>query len=197
MHTMLESLSSKIKDVNAAEKNRENALESIQYTLHQEQKRFNQSFNRFLENTKLVSNKTIHELIARQQKETGRCTILCLQNTQPDTSYSHNYKFDNVLTNIGKEYDPSTGIFTATHQGVYHFSVISLSVHDKSCYLRLFHNNELTLGNLVTGDGYKTGTMNVVLNLQKGDTVSVRGNGGHTVYSDSTYHVTYSGYLIG
>ncbi|CAC5357707.1 unnamed protein product [Mytilus coruscus] len=51
-----------------AEKKRHNALESTQYTLQQDQNRFNQSFDLIFENTKHRSNKTINELFAKQQK---------------------------------------------------------------------------------------------------------------------------------
>ncbi|VDI82400.1 Hypothetical predicted protein, partial [Mytilus galloprovincialis] len=69
INTMLESMSSKIEEFSVGENDRENTLESMQKkTLHQEQKRFNQSFYNFLENTKLRSKKTINELFAKQQK---------------------------------------------------------------------------------------------------------------------------------
>ncbi|CAG2218973.1 SLK [Mytilus edulis] len=45
MDIMLKSLSSKIEEFSVAEKKRENTLGSMQNTLHQEQKRFNQLFD--------------------------------------------------------------------------------------------------------------------------------------------------------
>lgn len=68
MRTMLKSLSVKNKEFIAAEKKRGNAMELMQYTLHQEQMRFNPSFDIVLENSKHHSNNIIHELIAKQQK---------------------------------------------------------------------------------------------------------------------------------
>lgn len=112
------------------------------------------------------------------------------------SSNDETFKFDNEWTNIGNGYDPSTGIFTAPHPGVYHFSAVAVSVNDKTLYLKLLHNNKRTSGSWVTGRGYKTGTMDVVFNLQKSDTVSVGAANGYAMYSDSNIYATFSGYLI-
>ncbi|VDI38269.1 Hypothetical predicted protein [Mytilus galloprovincialis] len=68
INTLLKSLSSKLEEVSNAEKNRETALELMQNTLHQDQNRFNKSFDLILEMFRLSSNKSINELIAKQQK---------------------------------------------------------------------------------------------------------------------------------
>lgn len=68
MKTLVESLSSKLEEFSIAKKNRENDLESMLNTLHQEQNQFNQSFEFILENFRLSSNRTIEELIERQQQ---------------------------------------------------------------------------------------------------------------------------------
>ncbi|CAC5365377.1 unnamed protein product [Mytilus coruscus] len=180
MNTMLESMSSKIEDFSDAEKNRENTLESIQNTLHQEQNRFNKSFDLTLDNFRLSSNKFIYELFAKQEKDyealmAKRTSVAFSAYTtrqQAITSYT-NVKFENVRTNIGNGYNPSTGIFTAPRQGVYHITAVVMSDHDKNLYLREKHNKKYTAGSLATGDGSKTGTFDIVLNLQKGDKVSV------------------------
>lgn len=117
-------------------------------------------------------------------------------SSQKLSSNKNNFKFDNVWTNIGNGYNPSTGVFTAPLPGVYHFSVVGLSVNSRNLYLKLVHNSDFTSQNFVSGDGYKTGMIDVVFNLQRGDTVSVRGIGGYDMYSDGTIHSTYSGYLI-
>lgn len=70
MNTLLESLSSKIQMFSVAEKKRERVIELMQFTLHQEQKRFNTSFEEVVEMIKVNSNKTLHELISKHQ--TGR-----------------------------------------------------------------------------------------------------------------------------
>lgn len=74
INTMLDSLSSKIEEFSDAENKRKKTLDLLQYTLHQEQKRFNQSFD--LYPGKLSSNKTIHDVIAMQQKGMNHLIIL-------------------------------------------------------------------------------------------------------------------------
>ncbi|CAC5399836.1 C1QL [Mytilus coruscus] len=165
MNTLLESLSSKTEELSVTEKKRENALETMQNTLHQDQRRFNQSFDFLLENFRLSPNRTIEELTAWQQKGNG--------------------------------YDTSTGIFTAPRQGVYHITAVVMSLSGGTLFLSLKHNNEYTAGSLVSGDGHKTGTFDVVLNLQKGDKISVESRGtGYTVYSSINKYTTFSGHLI-
>ncbi|CAG2209494.1 C1QL [Mytilus edulis] len=203
INTLLKSLSSKLEEVSNAEKNRETALELMQNTLHQDQNRFNKSFDLILEKFRLSSNKSINELIAKQQKDyetiMEKRTIVAFSayttNSQTITSNT-NIKFEKIWTNIGNGYNPSTGIFTAPRQGVYHITAVVLSHSALTLYLHLKHNNEYTAGSFVTGDGYKTGTFDVVLNLQKGDTISVGCRSSYTVYSDSDKYTTFSGHLI-
>lgn len=68
MKTSLDSMSLRMQEFSVAEKNRQKALELMQYTLYQEQQRFNNSFDLILENFRLASNDTFNELIATQQK---------------------------------------------------------------------------------------------------------------------------------
>lgn len=60
INTLLKSISSKIEECSVNEKNRQCDMELIQFTLHQEQKRFNQPFDLFTENRKLRSYKIIN-----------------------------------------------------------------------------------------------------------------------------------------
>ncbi|XP_052087254.1 multimerin-2-like [Mytilus californianus] len=203
INTMLESLSSKIEELIVAEKNRNNAMELMQNTLHQEQKRFNQSFDLTLQNFRLSSNGTVHQLIEKQQKDYE--ALVKKQSTVAFSAYTThsqyfssrtNVKFEKVWTNIGNGYDPSTGIFTAPRQGVYHISAAVISANGKSLYLQVKHNSEYTAGSYVTGDGHKTGTFDVVFSLQKGDKISVENMGGYTVYSNTNRYTTFSGHRI-
>ncbi|CAC5419036.1 unnamed protein product [Mytilus coruscus] len=203
INTMLESLSSKTEELNVAEKNRNNAMELMQNTLHQEQKRFNQSFDLTLQNFRLSSNRTVHQLIAKQQKDYE--ALVKKQSTVAFSAYTTNsqycssgtnVKFEKVWANIGNGYDPSTGIFTAPRQGVYHISAVVMSEDGKSLHLQVKHNSKHTAGSYVTGDGLKTGTFDVVFSLQKGDKISVANSGGYTVYSDGNKYTTFSGHLI-
>ncbi|CAG2185804.1 C1QL [Mytilus edulis] len=153
MNTMLKSLSTKIEEISIAENNRENALEQIQNTLHQEQNRFNKSFDVTLDSFRLASNKSLSELIEKQEKDyetlmEKRTTVaFSAYTTNPQTITSNtNIKFEKIWTNIGNGYDPSTGIFTAPRQGVYHITAVVMSSNGNTLYLHLKHNNEYIAG---------------------------------------------------
>lgn len=114
----------------------------------------------------------------------------------PQTTGAITYiKFEKVWTNIGYGYDPSTGIFTAPRQGVYHITAVVMSVYGEGLFLSINHNHNLIAGSHVTGDGFKTGTFDVILSLQTGDKVYISGAGG-TVHSDINKYTTFSGHLI-
>lgn len=116
--------------------------------------------------------------------------------SQTFTGSETNFKFDKIWSNIGNGYDSSTGIFTAPRQGVYHFSAHAVSAMSKNFYFRLLHNIELTARSFLTGDGYKTGILDVILDLKKGDSVSVDSVSRYIMHSDSDNYATFSGYLI-
>lgn len=96
---------------------------------------------------------------------------------------------------MGNAYDPSTGIFTAPHAGLYHITSTVMSRSGDRLYLGLYHNSMATSGRFITGDGFKSGTFDVVFSLQKGDEVYISGS-SDTVYSDSGKYITFSGHSI-
>lgn len=61
---LLKSFSLKIHELTEAEKTRENAIELMQLTFLQEQKRFNQSFDHIGEKIKVISNRTVQEMFS-------------------------------------------------------------------------------------------------------------------------------------
>ncbi|XP_052083633.1 complement C1q-like protein 4 [Mytilus californianus] len=106
-------------------------------------------------------------------------------------------KFDKVWTNNGNGYNPSSGVFTAPMAGLYHFAAVVMSTDGKTLFVRLFNNNAKITSSYITSTGYKTGTFDVVLTLEKGDKVSIKsGHNSQTIYSDSDNYCTFSGNLI-
>lgn len=81
--------------------------------------------------------------------------------------------------------------------GLYHFAAVAMSVNGKSLFLRLYHNSSKIASSYITDKGYKTGTFDVVLSLEKGDTVSIKsGHNSQSIYSDGDNYSTFSGNLI-
>ncbi|CAG2240733.1 unnamed protein product [Mytilus edulis] len=104
--------------------------------------------------------------------------------------------FNQVWTNVGNGYQPRTGIFIAPHEGLYHFSAVVMSTNSAQLFLKMYHNKIATSGSDILGDGYKTGSFDVVLYLQERDEVYIASTGGYTIYSDSDKYITFSGHSI-
>nr|CBX41721.1 putative C1q domain containing protein MgC1q72 [Mytilus galloprovincialis] len=129
-------------------------------------------------------------------KETPAFSVY--RNSPQSLSSSTVVKFDRVWTNNLNGYDVSTGVFTVPVAGLYHFSAVVMSESDKQLFLNLWHNDSKTAGSLSSGNGYKTGTFDVVLDVKKGDRIYIRcrDNNAQKIYSDTDNYSTFSGYLI-
>lgn len=68
MKAALDAMSLNIDEFTVDKQIKSNYLESMQYTLQQNQIRFNQLFDYLFETFAFSSNKTIYELFAKQQK---------------------------------------------------------------------------------------------------------------------------------
>ncbi|CAC5402909.1 unnamed protein product [Mytilus coruscus] len=106
-------------------------------------------------------------------------------------------KFDKVWTNEGKGYYPNSGIFTAPRKGFYQISATTMSTLGKHFHSYLMKKkNEKTVG-LYTGQGYHTGSANIVLKLKKGDRVYIKHKSNtENIYSDADHWSMFSGYLF-
>lgn len=98
---------------------------------------------------------------------------------------NQNIAFDRVITNLGNAYNSHAGAFLAPVSGVYLFSTTLLSFGGTNAHFRVQHNgNAVTLIYQQGSTGpYETASMTVVLQLAKGDDVSIT-----NVDSDITIH---------
>lgn len=105
-------------------------------------------------------------------------------------------KFNKVYTNIGRGYNPSTGIFTAPIAGVYQFSAVVMS--DKGQYLiaSLYHNATRVSSVHIKTISFQTGALGMVLDLKKGDQIAVKSGGRYTIHSDIMNYCSFSGFVI-
>ncbi|CAC5425852.1 C1QL [Mytilus coruscus] len=105
-------------------------------------------------------------------------------------------KFDIVFINNLNGYNPSTGIFTAPIAGVYQFSSIVMKDRGKPLVVSLWHNNTRVSSVSMKVSDHTTGTLSVILDLQKGDQIAVKSYYNYTVYSNAMNYNTFSGNLI-
>ncbi|VDI38447.1 Hypothetical predicted protein [Mytilus galloprovincialis] len=171
MNTMLESMSSKIEEFSVADKKRHDTMELMQYTLLQEQKQLNQSFDLLLKNTKLGSNKTINELFAKQQKV---AVTACVSSSQTFPDYVVRFSTVNFKEGIDnldmfKFRWEISHIYTNT-QG-YGFNV---------------KKNGMNIATSASGSGSTdtTNPISAVVELQPNDTLYVYA--GHYIYSSQS-----------
>ncbi|CAC5416247.1 COL8A [Mytilus coruscus] len=107
-------------------------------------------------------------------------------------------KFDRVIINIQDGYDPTTGIFTAPSNGVYHISSTVMNSKGKTLFVSLYLN-DVTITSIwlnPASQTYEMGTTNMILDLKEGDKVTIRSRGSYTVHSNLNIHSSFSGYLI-
>ena len=107
--------------------------------------------------------------------------------------------FDKVWTNIGNGYNPNTGKFTAPQSGLYQISGTVMSVPGKTLHAYLFKNDKQTVSAYASigHNSMTSGTVNMVLKLQKGDTVYMKHqNITTTLYSSNSVYCVFSGFLI-
>ncbi|CAG2192689.1 C1QL [Mytilus edulis] len=203
MDSLFDSLSLKSQTLSEAEKERERKIVSMQRDSHEEHKRFNTSSDTIVKNFKVQSNKTLQELILQQQKDFNK--MLAKRETVAFSAHRSNSQtlssrekviFDGVWTYVGNGYEPSTGVFTAPHPGLYHFTAVLMSSDKKDLSLYLTLNELRMTRSYLHGDGYKTGTFDVVFNLHKGDTVYIQSDRSQTIFSTSDKYVTFTGYRI-
>ncbi|VDH99190.1 Hypothetical predicted protein [Mytilus galloprovincialis] len=102
--------------------------------------------------------------------------------------------FNKIWTNIGNEYDPKTGIFTAPRSGLYYFTSVIMVSEANRIVLQLFHNDS-KISSGVMNRSYFTDTFDVLLSLEKRDTVSVKRSGNYVLHSTGDSYISFSGYI--
>jgi hypothetical protein len=106
-------------------------------------------------------------------------------------------KYDKVITNVGKAYTPSTGIFLVPLSGIYTVSVSMMGHPTNKIHLQLERNGS-ELVRLYTGGAgsYELVSHTINIELTRGDRVWVqrRKTTGHKLYG-SHYNVFSAAFL--
>ncbi|KAL4226160.1 hypothetical protein ACF0H5_014146 [Mactra antiquata] len=105
--------------------------------------------------------------------------------------------YDNIITNAGNGYNGHLGTFTAQVEGIYVFSTTMVALGHVDAHASFYKNSDKINIMFVSGveADYDTSSSTVVLELQKGDVVTVR-----NVNNDRSFagkgHSSFSGFLL-
>ncbi|BFZ00972.1 hypothetical protein BsWGS_04011 [Bradybaena similaris] len=107
--------------------------------------------------------------------------------------------YDYVITNYGRAYDNSTGVFVSPTEAIYGFHFHAVAVQGQEFWLRLYHNDNY----IVSAYGkqsvdYAAAGNSVMLRLQEGDRVYIRAHRNTNLYGVSNnIYTTFSGHIVG
>ncbi|CAC5358875.1 unnamed protein product [Mytilus coruscus] len=192
---------SNAQQINEAELRRDTEFKLMQSSFMQDQDKFNRSFNDIVEYFQTVSKKKLQDLIVQQREDFSKMVakndviaFSAYRSASQSLSSGTIVHFDKVWTNIGNGYNPNTGIFTAPRTGLYHFTSVVMSGHN-SIILRLFLNDSIK-SMIYVFDEYDTSSFDVLLSLEKSDTILIKSNGNYIVNSSGVNYISFSGYII-
>ncbi|XP_020635333.3 complement C1q-like protein 2 [Pogona vitticeps] len=109
-------------------------------------------------------------------------------------------KFDDVVTNLGNHYDPSSGKFTCQVRGIYFFTyhILMRGGDGTSMWADLCKNGQVRASAIAqdADQNYDYASNSVVLHLDSGDEVYVKLDGGKAHGGNNNKYSTFSGFLL-
>ncbi|XDV26814.1 hypothetical protein PO909_030445 [Leuciscus waleckii] len=109
-------------------------------------------------------------------------------------------KFDDVVTNLGNHYDPSSGKFTCSIPGIYFFvyHVLMRGGDGTSMWADLCKNNQVRASAIAqdADQNYDYASNSVILHLEPGDEVYIKLDGGKAHGGNNNKYSTFSGFMI-
>ncbi|XP_070989167.1 complement C1q-like protein 3 [Oncorhynchus clarkii lewisi] len=109
-------------------------------------------------------------------------------------------KFDDVVTNLGNHYDPTTGKFTCSIPGIYFFvyHVLMRGGDGTSMWADLCKNNQVRASAIAqdADQNYDYASNSVVLHLEPGDEIYIKLDGGKAHGGNNNKYSTFSGFIV-
>ncbi|XP_030631350.1 complement C1q-like protein 3b [Chanos chanos] len=109
-------------------------------------------------------------------------------------------KFDDVVTNLGNHYDPTTGKFTCSIPGIYYFvyHVLMRGGDGTSMWADLRKNNQVRASAIAqdADQNYDYASNTVILHLEPGDEIYIKLDGGKAHGGNNNKYSTFSGFMI-
>ncbi|KAG7263853.1 hypothetical protein CRUP_022467, partial [Coryphaenoides rupestris] len=109
-------------------------------------------------------------------------------------------RFDDVVTNLGNHYDPTTGKFSCQASGIYYFTyhVLMRGGDGTSMWADLCKNGQVRASAIAqdADQNYDYASNSVVLHLDSGDEIYVKLDGGKAHGGNNNKYSTFSGFLL-
>ncbi|XP_067386006.1 complement C1q-like protein 4 [Emydura macquarii macquarii] len=109
-------------------------------------------------------------------------------------------RFDDVVTNVGNYYEPSSGKFTCPLPGIYFFTyhVLMRGGDGTSMWADLMKNGQVRASAIAqdADQNYDYASNSVILHLDVGDEVFVKLDGGKVHGGNTNKYSTFSGFVI-
>ncbi|XP_032939310.1 complement C1q-like protein 4 [Catharus ustulatus] len=109
-------------------------------------------------------------------------------------------RFDDVVTNVGNYYEPSSGKFTCPLAGIYFFTyhVLMRGGDGTSMWADLMKNGQVRASAIAqdADQNYDYASNSVILHLDVGDEVFVKLDGGKVHGGNTNKYSTFSGFII-
>ena len=140
---------------------------------------------------------TKQQRIRQVENETPVAFLATLTNHTYHLGAHQNIAFDNVITNLGDAYNSHMGGFIAPFSGVYVLSTTLLSYTGSDALFAVLHNGNVVTNiyHVINSDDRQSSSVTVVLQLSKGDDVSVANKDADK--SVNGYHYSsFSGFLL-
>ncbi|KAM4602034.1 complement C1q-like protein 2 [Polymixia lowei] len=109
-------------------------------------------------------------------------------------------KFDDVITNLGNHYDPTTGKFTCQVSGIYFltYHVLMRGGDGTSMWADLCKNGQVRASAIAqdADQNYDYASNSAVLHLDSGDEIYVKLDGGKAHGGNNNKYSTFSGFIL-
>ncbi|CAM4607855.1 unnamed protein product [Leuciscus chuanchicus] len=109
-------------------------------------------------------------------------------------------RFDDVVTNVGNHYDPTTGKFTCQVSGIYYFTyhVLMRGGDGTSMWADLCKNGQVRASAIAqdADQNYDYASNSAVLHLDSGDEIYVKLDGGKAHGGNNNKYSTFSGFIL-
>ncbi|KAM9292225.1 complement C1q-like protein 2 [Gastrophryne carolinensis] len=109
-------------------------------------------------------------------------------------------KFDDVVTNLGAQYDPSSGKFTCQTPGTYYFTyhILMRGGDGTSMWADLCRNGQVRASAIAqdADQNYDYASNSVVLHLDAGDEIYIKLDGGKAHGGNNNKYSTFSGFIL-